>query len=162
MKINTSIDYHWNDWRRLQGSTALGRWKKWNTCSGHSWFLPAVFFFVHVPGTWYWIMSITSECEFLNYNCCMESYTTCKHGTNTSIAWNTPSIKVHTTEQYGARHNQPNIYTHTTNRQHNTPNIHNIGRNLWYYLPRYNTTQKNKKYHVHLGPITTCAQILYS
>ena len=23
------------------------------------------FFFVHVPGTWYWIMSITSECEFL-------------------------------------------------------------------------------------------------
>ena len=36
------------------------------------------------------------------------------------ISCDTPSIKIDTAEQQVARHNQPNIYIHTTNRQQNT------------------------------------------
>ena len=57
------------------------------------------------------------------------------------IACDTPSIKVDTTEQQVARHNQPNIYIHTTNRQQNTQISTTSGET---FNTIYNTNQKTK------------------
>ena len=117
-----------------------------------------------------------------------ESYTTSKYSTNTStacdtpsikvditkrytlslcvnfqsfflfwIACNTPSIKADTTEQQVARHNQPNINIYTQQIDNKILLISTTSGETFRTI--YNTNQKNKNYHVHLGLITT-VQIL--
>ena len=56
------------------------------------------------------------------------------------IACDTPSVEVDTTEQQVARHNQPNIYIHTINRQQNILISTTSGET---FHTIYNTNQKN-------------------
>ena len=54
--IKYEYQCHWNDWRRLQGCTALGRRKR-KTWSGHSWFLLVILLFTYlVHGMELWVL----------------------------------------------------------------------------------------------------------
>ena len=74
------------------------------------------------------------------------------------IACDTPSIKVDTTEQQVARHNQPNVYMHTTTRQQNILISTTSGET---FNTIYKTNQKNTSNQVHLGPIYNLRPHMY-
>ena len=62
--------YHWHDWRRLQGCTALGRQKKKREVGILGSCLPC-FFFVYVPGTWYWCKVTGAETQSIPLQVCL-------------------------------------------------------------------------------------------